>query len=424
MQFLKMSTESGHNGKKHLLPQSDCDMIQTEKHSDFRKTEGKDKSVKKIGHEVLFLGTSENNPRNGESTFVRLDDGRILFAYTEYYSTCGEDHGTARICACTSADEGETWSEPRIIIEKDDEAQNIMSPALLRVPDGTVGIFYLRKQFMPDGGLTCMPCFRKSADDAETWGEECRCTIPDGYYCGINDGALTTSGGRILWPVSYHGIRYDATGKCTLKIEPVSEIQVVYSDDSGATWGVLPGKIRSPFASTMGNLAEPGICEQDDGTLWLWMRTGLGHQYDTVSADGGNTWLSPEPNLRFTSPDCPMRVKRFRDASAAVFNPVPFHCLSTTVEAWNSPKRTPIVCAVTRGDTRPFSKRGVSFVNGGMQDFVKNVYLLEDDTSNSYCYPSLLETADGFLVSYYHSSGTPYCLKASKIVKVLWSEIG
>ncbi|MBQ7312776.1 MAG: exo-alpha-sialidase, partial [Clostridia bacterium] len=64
--------------------------------------------MKLVGHEVLFLKTSENNPRNGESTFTRLADGRILFAYTEYYSTCGEDHGTARICCCVSADEGDT----------------------------------------------------------------------------------------------------------------------------------------------------------------------------------------------------------------------------------------------------------------------------------------------------------------------------
>lgn len=379
--------------------------------------------MKKIGREVLFIGTSENNPRNGESTFVRLNDGRILFAYTEYYSSCGEDHGTARICACTSSDEGETWSEPRIIIEKDEAAQNIMSPALIRVPDGTIGIFYLRKQFMPDMGLVCMPCFRKSADNAETWGDECRCPIPDGYYCGINDGAVTTSAGRILWPISYHGERYDVDGRCTLKFQPTNEIHLLYSDDSGATWGILPGKIRSPFASTTGNLAEPGVCEQDDGSLWLWMRTGLGHQYDTLSYDGGDSWLSSEPNLRFTSPDCPMRVKKFSETSVAVFNPIPFYCISTETEVWSSPKRTPIVCAVTRGDTQAFSKRGVSFVNGGMKEFCRNVYLLEDDYSNSYCYPSLLETSDGFLVSYYHSDNTPYCLKASKIVKVLWSEI-
>ena len=118
-----------------------------------------------------------------------------------------------------------------------------------------------------------------------------------------------------------------------------------------------------------------------------------------------------------------MRVKKFSGYSVAVFNPIPFYCISTETEAWSSPKRTPIVCAISRDDARSFSRRGVSFVNGGLREFSKNVCLLEDDYTNSYCYPSLIETKDGFLVSYYHSNNTPYCLKASKIVKVLREEI-
>lgn len=379
--------------------------------------------MKKIGHEVLFIGTSENNPRNGEGTFARLPDGKILYAYTQYYSTCGEDHGTARICGCVSADEGETWSAPRIMIEKDEKAQNIMAPALIAMPDGKTGIFYLRKQFKPDGGLVCMPCFRKSSDNGETWSEQCICGVPDGYYCGINDGAVVTKSGRLLWPLSYHGQRYDVNGNCTIKIDHVNEILVLYSDDEGETWGILPGRVTSPFASTTGNFAEPGVYEHEDGSLWMWMRTGLGHQYDTLSHDGGNTWLSPEPNLRFTSPDSPMRVKRMGDITAAVFNPVPYNCIRTDTEVWNSPKRTPLVCSVSFDDGRSLNKRGVSFVNGGLREFQKNTYLLEDDTSESYCYPAMLGTADGFLFSYYHSDGTPFCLRSSRIVKVYRDEL-
>ncbi len=378
--------------------------------------------MKLIGHEVLFLKTSENNPRNGESTFTCLADGRILFAYTEYYSTCGEDHGTARICACFSNDEGNTWSAPRIMIEKDEDAQNIMSPSLVTLADGTVGIFYLRKQFMEDGGLTCMPCFRRSTDNAETWSEECRCPIPAGYYCGINDGAIVTRAGRLLWPISYHGERYFVNGGGWTK--PVNEMQVLYSDDGGETWDILPGTVRSPFASTSGNLAEPGIYEQEDGTLWMWMRTGLGHQYDTLSHDGGRTWLPLEPNLRFTSPDSPMRVKPVGNGlTAAVFNPVPFHCVSTGMELWSSPKRTPIVCSISKDDAVSLNKRGISFVNGGMREFVRNTYLIETDETNSYCYPSILGIKNGLLVSYYHSDNTPACLNASKIVKISFDEL-
>jgi hypothetical protein len=377
--------------------------------------------MKKIGHEVLFLGTSANNPRNGESTFTRLNDGRILYAYTEYFSTCGEDHGMARIRSAVSCDEGETWSDPKITIEMDEGAQNIMSPSLVTMPDGRAGIFYLRKEIMSDGGLTCMPCFRRSGDNAETWGEECRCPIPAGYYCGINDGAIVTRAGRLLWPVSYHGERYnihDGTWR-----NPVCEMQVLYSDD-GETWGILPGTVRSPFASTTGSLAEPGIYEQEDGTLWMWMRTGLGHQYDTLSHDGGQTWLPLEPNLRFTSPDSPMRVKPVGNGlTAAVFNPVPFHCVSTGMEMWSSPKRTPIVCAFSKDDAVSLNKRGVSFVNGGMREFVRNTYLLETDETNSYCYPSILGIKNGLLVSYYHSDNTPACLNASKIVKISFDEL-
>jgi len=378
--------------------------------------------VKKIGREVLFLGISENNPRNGESTFARLGSGKILCAYTEYYSSCGEDHGTARICCCVSADEGDTWSSPRIMIEKDAAAQNIMSPALVEMKDGRTGIFYLRKEIMPDGGLTCMPCFCVSDDGGETWSEQCRCPIPDGYYCGINDGAIVTKSGRLLWPMSYHGERYDFNGKCTVKIHPANEMIVLYSDD-GVNWGILPGRVTSPFVSTNGNFAEPGIYEHDDGTLWMWMRTGLGHQYDTLSYDGGETWLSPEPNLRFPSPDSPMRVERIGDLTAAVFNPVPFNPLREDTELWQSPKRTPIACAISKDDGLSLNRRGISFVNGGLREYRKQVYLLEDDTSESYCYPALIETRDGFLAAYYHSAGTRSCLSATRIVKIRREEL-
>ena len=74
--------------------------------------------MRKIGHETLFLPTSAHNPRNGESTFARLNDGRIMMAYTEYYGTDWADHATARISAVYSSDEGETWTKPEILFRK------------------------------------------------------------------------------------------------------------------------------------------------------------------------------------------------------------------------------------------------------------------------------------------------------------------
>ena len=110
--------------------------------------------MKKIGRETLFLRTSENNPRNGESAFARLKDGRICLLFTEYYGSEGDDHDIARLSACYSSDEGETWTAPEIMINKKDTDQNIMSPSLFRMPNGELGVVYLRKEVIENGNVT------------------------------------------------------------------------------------------------------------------------------------------------------------------------------------------------------------------------------------------------------------------------------
>ena len=49
--------------------------------------------------------------------------------------------------------------------------------------------------------------------------------------------------------------------------------------------------------------------------------------------------------------------------------------------------------------------------------------MLEDDISNDYCYPAVIEGDDYFLVTYYHSNGTNVALNSLKVVKVAYSEI-
>lgn len=379
--------------------------------------------MKKIGKEVLFLKTGEHNPRNGESTMVRLKDGRIMHTYTEYYGDDWEDHCTARISACYSSDEGETWTRPTVIIAKPDAAQNIMSPSLLRLPDGALGMIYLRKDVQDDGGVTCMAVFTRSEDEGESWSEAINCGMPLGYYCGINDGVLVTKGGKIMMPMSYHGKRYDALHLMKENNAwQAGDIRVAVSEDSGKTWYEDGTVLRSPYADFAG-LAEPGLFEHENGDLWAYMRTGYGHQYQSLSYDAGKTWTAVEVNPRFTTPDAPMRVKRVGEYVAAVYNPIAYNCLRTDEEVWGSPRRTPIVVSLSKDDGRSFSDRNKTFCGRAFADIVANTYLLEDDTSDSYCYPSILETKDGFLVSYYHSDGSAVCLNSSKVVKVYFSEL-
>ena len=101
--------------------------------------------MKKVGREVLFLATGQDNPRNGEGAMICRRDGSILLIYTAYYGDDWNDHCSANLSAYVSYDEGETWDGPHIAVKKDDQAQNIMSVSLLRMNNGDIGLFYIRK---------------------------------------------------------------------------------------------------------------------------------------------------------------------------------------------------------------------------------------------------------------------------------------
>lgn len=377
--------------------------------------------MKKIGRETLFLSTTEKNPRNGESTFVRLKDGRICLAFTEYYGGDWSDHATARISACYSSDEGETWTTPEILIEKEETDQNIMAPNLFRLANGKLGMTYLRKAIVDNIEITCMPMFCYSEDEGKTWSKRVLCTDEMGYYCIINDGCFVDSTGRIWVPMSYHGNCIMDIG---FKFEKYKNavIQFAVSDDCGETWRKLPVTIEAPFSDDAG-LAEPGVFEFEDGTLWMYCRTNYGFQYQSFSSDRGESWTAIEPNFKFTSPDAPMRIKNVGKYTVSLFNPRSFCCLDEEKEIWGSPKRTPLVCAVSRDGGRSFMCGKTLAHDGGFADFIENCYLLETDKSDSYCYAATIGVEGGFLVAYYHSAGTKVCLNSTKLVKIEYSEL-
>ena len=163
--------------------------------------------------------------------------------------------------------------------------------------------------------------------------------------------------------------------------------------------------------------------EYENGELWLWFRSAYGHQYNVFSTDNGKTWTAPAPNLCFTSPDSPMRIKKVGKYTVAIFNPLSYNVLRTDHSKRFNTKRTPFVCAVSANDGREFDTTGKTFAAGALAYFQRMCYLLEDDYRDSYCYPAICEAKDGFVVSYYHSDGSDYTLNSEKIAKVYFSEL-
>lgn len=378
--------------------------------------------MKKIGREVLFLETGEGNPRNGEGTFARLKDGSILFAYTEYYGEDWADEAIARISAVKSYDEGETWTEPYILLEKDDRAQNYMSPSLVRLSDGGLGMIFLRKENKAGGvelhgeSYVCMPVFSRSDDEGDSWSDFVYCIEKDGYYCAINDGAFVSKDGIIYSPMSSHADEKSGDSGTGVVI-------VVCSDDCGKSWRRLEHKFVTPFPDYATGLEEPGLYEHENGDMWMYCRTIFGNQYESRSVDGGKSWSSVRPNLYFTSPNSPMRVKKLGKYTVAVFNPAGATCLRDDYTVRGSIRRTPLVCAVSDDDGRSFDS-GNGFSDGKkMIEFSKRTYLIEDSRDDVYCYPAMIEVEGGFLAAYYHSNGGTYTLCSTKITKVSFDEI-
>ncbi len=355
--------------------------------------------MKKIGKEVLFLGTSERNPRNGEGAFIRLKNGLIMFGFTEFTGDDWEDDTIAHISCVFSSDEGETWSERSVLFEKPDNAKNIMSLSFLRMNNGDLGAFYIVKNL--DG--TDKIVFTRSEDEGKTWMEPVSCMDcleNQDYYVLNNDRVLKLSNGRILFSVARHTVI-----NADRDFMP-GEICFFISDDDGLTWRKTDTEFSCPFPSNPDGYEEPGLYEIENGKIWCYIRTSLGFQFECFSSDFGLTWTTPEPNPAFSSACSPMLVKDCGKFTVAVFNPVPEHILRNDSEPWG---RTPLVAAISPEHGKAFTK--------------EKLFYLEDDRENGYCYPAIFEGENYFLVAYYHSNNTDVCLNSTKMIKVMFEEI-
>lgn len=355
-----------------------------------------------IGREVHFVKGVTGNNRNGEAAHVRLRNGDILCAYSQFLSGDDwSDHAASRIAGFLSHDEGETWSEAFPLIELSEGQASLMCASLLRLADGDIALLY---GAYLEGNRAFQMYFRRSADEGKTWGE----AVPllreeDLYaacYCLENDRLIELSSGRLLTAAGFLPAEAIGKNQCT-------GITALYSDDGGATWVNTHADLWLPFPSTFG-LQEPGIIALPDGRLRMWARTHLGCQYESYSSDEGLTWSAPAPMEFFKSPLSPMLMKHAGDMTVAVYNPEPTHYLTQKPEEYVKKNvdffydRTPLALAVS-------TDGGLTFARP---------FLLEEDPLSIYCYPAIFDGGDYILVSYYHSNRTDNFFQSYKTVKI------
>lgn len=318
------------------------------------------------------------NPRNSEGAFIRTRDGRILFIYSRFEGETWYDDANCDIACVESADEGKTWSEPRMIFRAADLGlKNIMSVSLLRLKNGDIGLFFL---YLYERHEAILVMYR-SSDEGSTWSNPVNCIDIPGYYVVNNDRVIQLANGRLVVPAAFHPPMRTDENRQYVSMKAANRFFI--SDDDGITWSVTPSMIALNSDHSGTGLQEPGVVELSGGIIWAYARTDLGRQYEYFSIDGGSSWTQPQPSA-FTSPDSPMLIKRnpYNNLLYSVWNPVPRYPGREIVSGMMG--RTPLVIAVSADEGKTWSEPLV----------------LEDAPDHGYCYPALHFEQDYALVAY------------------------
>ncbi len=331
---------------------------------------------------IRLLPPGEGNPRNSEGDFIALKDGRILFVYS-HFTGGGSDHAAAHLAGRYSSDGGRTWTKEDVVIVPREGGFNVMSVSLLRLQDGRIALFYLRKNSLVD----CRPMMRVSRDEGQTWSEPVLCIDEVGYNVLNNDRAVQLSNGRIILPVALHNTpaqnKFDGRGV----------ISCHFSDDQGRTWRQSK-TVRQGEKLT---LQEPGLVQLKDDRLMMFCRTTHGSQYVSYSTDWGDTWSPFEPS-NIISPCSPATIERIPSTGdlLLVWND------HARIDGSLRGKRTPLNVAISTDEGQTW----------------KHVKTIEDDRNGWYCYIAADFVGDHILLGHCAGDRRTGGLNATQITRL------
>jgi|GEM_PF-790858 len=318
--------------------------------------------------EYVVAPASETNMRNSEADMLVLGDGRLLLAWTEFYTDKGSDWGPARISAVYSRDKGATWQN-KFTLQENIGKMNVMEPDFLRLQSGKVLFLFARKNSEGD----CVPMMRRSVDDGVTFSEPKALPIdPSPSYTGFNhDRAIQLRNGRILFPVFF---------TTDYRVDKHIRSRVYYSDDEGATWQASKTIVDIP--DSRAGAQEPGLVELSAGRIMMWVRTDKGKIYHCYSTDNGDTFSEPTA-MALDSPLSPQSIKRIPSTRDLLM-------------VWNysTKDRFPLTVAISKDDGDTWTK----FRN------------LDQDAAHTYAYTSIEFLEDRALFTYY--AGPPSGVKS------------
>jgi sialidase-1 len=220
------------------------------------------------------LVATKEYPRFSEGDVVPLTDGRLLLAVGRKQGA--GDFAAGTIIGLFSADDGLSWDDtPHAIRAPWDDVVDVMSVSFARTRRG-LHLFFLGRGRKATSDTRIYQMI--SSDEGKSWGEPVRISTREGYHVVNNARVLQTAKGRLIVPAAW------VAGDIGKQFQQ-QRVFCYFSDDDGVTWResnevVLEGKA----------LMEPGVAECADGSIYMTIRTGLGHLYEARSRDGGERW--------------------------------------------------------------------------------------------------------------------------------------
>lgn len=214
--------------------------------------------------------------------------GRIWAAWVS-----GGDSPDAYFVLSTSDNRGETWSQPRLVIDPPDHVSglklSILVGNLWLAPDGAMWLIFDQslEQFDGRAGVWLMRCANPDAD-IPAWTAPLR--ICDGMT--LNKPLVHSSGDWLipvsLWDRSRISPRVRALDSAVHSdLDPWRMSNVFASRDQGVSWqrrgGVLVPRPR---------FDEAVLIERRDGSIWMTCRTET-TIFESSSRDIGATWSTP-----------------------------------------------------------------------------------------------------------------------------------
>jgi predicted neuraminidase len=181
-----------------------------------------------------------------------------------------------------SDDRGSTFSTPAAIVLPSGGAR-AFDPTLWLAPTGQLWLIFNRgNKDTAQHGVFARICPQPDAL-APQWGEEFRVGYEVPFSFRMNKPTVLSSG-EWLMPVTH------AAQACHAWFAGPDQLQGVgISNDQGRSW-TLYGAVKAPSWAL-----ENMILERRDGSLVMFIRTGAGCLWQSVSLDRGLTWSAGQP---------------------------------------------------------------------------------------------------------------------------------